>query len=147
MSHRIRSANLSDAADIARLSDALGYPAGREEIARRLTLLLPNPSHLVLVAEPPEGRGLLGWLAAERRVTLESGTKFEIVGLVVDGTARRSGIGKALVEAAEQWVLGQSGTGLGVRSNVLRPESHGFYESLGYLRKKSQHVYHKSLRA
>ncbi|WP_243286980.1 GNAT family N-acetyltransferase [Geothrix terrae] len=147
MSHRIRSANLSDASEIARLSDALGYPAGREEIVRRLALLLPNPSHLVLVAEPLEGHGLLGWLAAERRITLESGIKFEIVGLVVDGTVRRSGIGKALVRAAEAWVLDQSGASLGVRSNVLRPESHGFYESLGYLRKKSQHVYHKSLSA
>ncbi|WP_243318953.1 GNAT family N-acetyltransferase [Geothrix paludis] len=145
MSHQIRSATLSDASDIARLSDALGYPAEHEEIARRLAVLLPNPLHLVLVAEPLEGHGLLGWLAAEQRITLESGTKFEIVGLVVDGTARRSGIGKALVQAAEAWVLDQSGTGLGVRSNVLRPESHGFYESLGYLRKKSQHVYHKGL--
>ncbi|WP_425250837.1 GNAT family N-acetyltransferase [Geothrix campi] len=116
-------------------------------MAQRLALLLPNPAQLVLVAKPVDGDGLLAWLAAERRITLESGTRFEIVGLVVDGTVRRSGIGKALVQAAEQWVLDQSGTGLGVRSNVLRPESHGFYESLGYLRKKSQHVYNKSLSA
>jgi hypothetical protein len=44
-------------------------------------------------------------------------------------------------------VLDQSGNGIVVRSNVLRPESHGFYESLGYIRTKSQHVYSKCLPA
>jgi len=32
-----------------------------------------------------------------------------------------------------------------VRSNVVRPESHPFYEKIGYERKKTQHVYARSL--
>ena len=34
---------------------------------------------------------------------------------------------------------------LTVRSNVVRELSHPFYESLGYSRRKTQHVYHKAL--
>ena len=32
-----------------------------------------------------------------------------------------------------------------VRSNVTRPESHPFYERLGYERIKTQHSYRKTL--
>jgi hypothetical protein len=32
-----------------------------------------------------------------------------------------------------------------VRSNVLRHAAHPFYEGLGYVRQKSQHVYRKHL--
>lgn len=119
--------------------------SGLDEVIERLNLLLPNPSNLVLVAESQKANGLLAWLAAERRLILESGLKFEVVGLVVDENARRSGVGRRLVQDAEQWVFDQSGRDIVVRSNVLRPESHGFYESLGYIRKKSQHVYSKRL--
>ena len=147
MRHQIRSAQISDASEIARLSSSLGYPAECDQITNRLKLLLQNASQLVVVEESPDATGLLGWLAVERRVTLESGIKFEIVGLIVDETSRRSGVGRALVQAAELWVLGQGGGDLVVRSNVLRPESHGFYGSLGYIRKKSQHVYSKGLSA
>jgi GNAT superfamily N-acetyltransferase len=145
MIHQIRRAQISDASEIARLSNSLGYPAECEEITNRLELLLSNAFHFVVVAQSPDAAGLVGWLAAERRITLESGIKFEIVGLVVDEIKRRSGVGRALVQAVERWVLVQDGTNIVVRSNILRLESHGFYESLGYIRKKSQHVYGKRL--
>jgi hypothetical protein len=32
-----------------------------------------------------------------------------------------------------------------VRSNVVRAESHPFYERLGYVRSKTQHAYRKHL--
>jgi ribosomal protein S18 acetylase RimI-like enzyme len=145
MNCQIRLAQLSDAQEIAILSKELGYPATTAEISDRLELLLPNPMHLVLVAEATDNSSLLGWLASERRITLESGVRFEIVGLVVSERARRQGIGRALLEASERWVVGHSGSNVNVRSNILRPESHGFYESLGYVRKKTQHAYYKNL--
>jgi len=145
MNYQIRPAQLSDAPEIASLSKEWGYPATTIEIGQRLELLLPNPMHLVLVAEAVDGSGLMGWLASEQRITLESGSRFEIVGLIVGERARRRGIGRALLGAAEQWVIRQSGNSVNVRSNILRPESHGFYESLGYVRKKTQHAYCKNL--
>ncbi len=62
-------------------------------------------------------------------------------------SARRMGIGKALVSAAEQWTARQGLTSIRVRSNISRAESHPFYERLGFIRKKTQHAYAKPLPA
>jgi GNAT superfamily N-acetyltransferase len=140
---RLRSARLDDATEIARLADELGYPATAQDIAARLTVLLPQSHHHVVVAQSDDG--LLGWIAVERRLTLESGERIEIVGLVVSTATRRSGIGQALVADAERWALALGFDSITVRSNVARAESHPFYERLGYLRRKTQHLYSKSL--
>jgi GNAT superfamily N-acetyltransferase len=142
-SPRLRNARLNDAAEIARLSSELGYPATAQDIAARLTVLLPLSHHHVMVVQGDDG--LLGWIAVERRLTLESGERIEIVGLVVSSVARRSGIGQALVADAECWALAQGFDSIVVRSNVERAESHPFYERLGYVRRKTQHLYSKSL--
>jgi GNAT superfamily N-acetyltransferase len=69
----------------------------------------------------------------------------EIFGLVVAQGRRASGVGRRLVEAVEQWARGRGLTDISVRSNVVRPESHSFYERIGYPRLKTQHVYRKRL--
>lgn len=144
--HRLRLALPSDAAEISRLSTELGYPASASEISIRLALLRERPEHYVFVVGEENAR-LLGWLAVEKRLLLESGAKVEIVGLVVDREARRLGVGKALVAAAEEWARDQGMEKIFVRSNVVRPDSHPFYESLGYRRAKTQHFYLKELTA
>ena len=96
-----------------------------------------------MVAE--QDSGVVGWVAAERRLLLESGERVEIVGLIVGAAARRSGIGAALVRAAEDWAVGQQLHLMSVRSSVARIESHPFYERLGYIRSKTQHAYLKRL--
>ena len=140
----VRAARVADAAQIARLSAQLGYPESDEVFAARLRQLLPLPQHAVLVAADA-GATLLGFIAVEHRLTLESGARVEIVGLVVDAGARRRGVGHALLAAAEAWARGIATTELMVRSNVLRAESHPFYEGAGYRRAKTQHMYRKTL--
>lgn len=138
-----RPAHAGDVGEIARLACELGYPVDADSMAERLDALLGNPRQCVRVIEG-EGR-LIGWIAAERRLSLEVGERVEITGLVVDGTARRGGVGRALVGAIEAWA-GEQGIGVVfVRSNVQRQASHPFYEGLGYARQKSQHVYGKHL--
>ena len=139
----MREARAGDAAEIARLALELGYPASTEAMHARLQSLLPRPQHRIVVAQ--RGR-LLGWIAMERRYTLESGEFVEIVGLVVDAAARGHGVGRALVAEAEAWVLEQGFDAIRVRSNVARDASHPFYESLGFARIKTQHVYRKALK-
>jgi GNAT superfamily N-acetyltransferase len=141
----IRRAQTSDAAEMARLSGELGYPMSIEEMRTRLGRLLGNTRHFIAVAHD-EGRRLLGWMHVEHRTSLDSGDRAELMGLVVDGSVRRRGTGRALVDAAEQWSLSQGLAGLTVRSNVARELSHPFYEALGYVREKTQHVYRKRFR-
>ena len=71
----------------------------------------------------------------------------EIIGLVVDAATRRVGIGRTLVTLIERWALERGYSILLVRSNVVRQESHPFYDQLGYERVKTQHSYKKVLNA
>jgi GNAT superfamily N-acetyltransferase len=134
----------TDAAEIARLSLELGYPTGAGQSRDALAQMLESPRYLVVVAAAGSC-GLLGWAVAERRLTLESGESVEITGLVVAASARRLGVGSALVAEAGRWALGNGFSSLRVRSNVTREESHPFYERLGFRRTKTQHAYLKQL--
>lgn len=143
MSAIIRRARAGDAAELARLSGELGYRATADEIARRLAVLLADRRHLVAVAA---GEGALRALIhVEQRCSLESGERAELIALVVDARWRRSGLGRDLVALAGAWTAARGIASMVVRSNVARAESHPFYESLGYARSKTQHVYTKSV--
>lgn len=138
-----RVARMDDSAEVARLCTELGYPATTDEITARLGVVISAGDRQVFVIE--DGDRLLGWIGIELRTTLEIGRKAEIIGLVVDAQARRSGTGRALVEAAENWVRQHGLDAVTVRSNTVRLESHPFYEGIGFVRRKSQHVYFKTL--
>jgi ribosomal protein S18 acetylase RimI-like enzyme len=143
MTVRIRPASVSDAAAIARLTTELGYPTSTDDMRFRLETLLPRDSQYIAVAE--SATEIVGWIAVEHRVVLESGTRAEIVGLVVAESARRSGAGSALVGEGEEWARQRGHRVINVRSNVARREAHPFYERLGYVRTKTQHAYRKDL--
>ena len=140
----IETARLEHAGEIARLSGELGYPATPDEIVQRLTNLSATSHAYVAVAAAPDGR-LLGWMVVERHCGLESGEQAELAGLVVSSDARRLGVGRALVAAAEAWTRAGGFPTLRVRSNVLRAESHAFYRGVGFVPVKTQHTYEKSL--
>jgi GNAT superfamily N-acetyltransferase len=132
-----------DANEIARLCTQLSYPISDDAMRVRLDRLLSSPIHTVWVAQ--NGDRLMGWITGEARVTLETGDRVEITGLVVDSTARRTGVGRLLVASVERWAKSRQCTQVVVRSNVSRSESHPFYENLGYARTKTQHAYRKVL--
>jgi len=139
----LRRARLEDAAEIGRLVTELGYPIDAGAILPRLQALLVHPDHLVTVAAGPNDR-LSGVIMAEHRVLLLYGPQVEIMGLSVGSDVRRMGVGRALVKAVEAWAQQIGDRQIVVRSNVVRPESHPFYEKIGYKRKKTQHVYARS---
>jgi predicted N-acetyltransferase YhbS len=139
----IRKGRVDDASEIAALATELGYPSGEAEMKDRIERVLRSNAYFLAVAERESH--LIGWVAAEKRLLLESGERAEIVGLIVTSSARQRGIGLALVNAAEAWARQQGMRSISVRSNVARLESHPFYERLGYVRTKTQHAYAKQL--
>ncbi|MFT3762225.1 MAG: GNAT family N-acetyltransferase [Pseudoxanthomonas sp.] len=143
MSLEIRSAHAADAAELARLSGQLGYPANAAAMSERLAAVLADDAQAVFVAA--RGGALLGWIEVEDRVSLEAGKQAEIIAFVVDAQARRAGVGRELLAAAESWARDRGFDALTVRSNVLRIESHPFYEKHGFVRRKTQHAYWKRL--
>jgi GNAT superfamily N-acetyltransferase len=143
-SYSIIPAQETDAAEIARLSLGLGYQTTVDRTRAALNQMLESTRYFAVVASAGAGH-LLGWAVAERRLTLESGESVELTGLVVTASARRLGVGRALVAAAEHWVRQNGFSAIRVRSNITRKESHPFYERLGFERTKTQHAYRKPL--
>jgi GNAT superfamily N-acetyltransferase len=140
----IRRASLADAPRLAELSGVLGYPVAADVLAQRLSRLLARTEHAVLLAEVPPAH-IVGWLHGAEQELMEYGRRCEILGLVVDAEHRRHGVGRRLVTAVEEWALQRGLEAVTVRSNVVRPESHPFYEGLGYVHIKTQHAYQKQL--
>jgi GNAT superfamily N-acetyltransferase len=140
----VRSAILDDAPDLARLSGLLGYPAEASSVEDRLSRLLASTTDAVFVAQLGSG-AVAGWVHAAEQELLESGRRCEILGLIVDQERRGAGVGRALVEQVEDWARSRNLEQIAVRSNVLRQESHPFYERMGYQRTKTQHAYRKRL--
>ena len=140
----IRKAARNDAACVAELSGQLGYPVATEVMAQRLERVLGRAEHVVFVAETTE---IVGWVHAAEQEILETGTVCEIWGLVVADGQRGKGIGRRLIEAVEEWALSRGLKQVSLRSNIIRPEAHPFYERIGFTRYKTQHAYRKSLGA
>ena len=139
----IRRLEPGDAEAAARLSTDLGYPATTEEIEERLTDLLAREKHEVLVAEL-EG-AVVGWIHVQDSRLLVERPRADITGLVVDGEARRAGVGRALVEAAERWAIERGADRIRVRSNVIREDAHAFYPALGFVVAKTSTTFEKRL--
>jgi GNAT superfamily N-acetyltransferase len=142
---RIRTALPADAPRMAELSAILGYPASAMVLAERLERLLRRSQEAVLVAELPSNL-VVGWVHGSEQELLEAGRRCEILGLVVDPEHRTRGVGRGLVGGLERWAASRGLDQMSVRSNVVRVESHPFYERLGYARIKTQHAYRKHIK-
>jgi GNAT superfamily N-acetyltransferase len=143
MQVEVRTAGAADSAGIAALCEQLGYPTTAKAIAVRLEGLLGSADHRVLVGLI-DGR-VLGWLHAAVTRALEYEPCAEILGLVVDAPARGSGVGAALVAAAEVWARGRGVQEMRVRSRDTRERAHRFYLRAGYAVWKRQVVFRKQV--
>jgi GNAT superfamily N-acetyltransferase len=141
----VRPIRAADAPRLTGLLAQLGYPSELDAVISRLAGILNSATQQVLVAVPADDSRIDGYIGVERRLALEEDERVEITGLVVDSAARRSGLGRTLVNSAEQWALQHSLHTVVVRSNVARPESHPFYEGIGYQRTTTSHTYRKEL--
>jgi N-acetylglutamate synthase-like GNAT family acetyltransferase len=140
----VRQARRSDCEEIAELCGQLGYSSTAEEIRNRLGEMRDPSHHAVYVAELQDG-SVVGWIGicVFRAVAVESFA--EISGLIVDEAMRSRGIGKALLNAAQEWTRHAELDVLTVRTNVLRDRAHRFYETSGFELLKTQKVFRKRL--
>ncbi len=138
---RIRRAERDDAAAIAALSAELGYVVTAAEVLERLSRL--PVTDRVLVAEL-DGR-VVGWVHMSVYRTLVDRPSVGIFGLVVSESVRRRGIGRLLMECADDLARAYGLTKIVLRSNVIREEAHRFYERIGYTQSKRQAVFVRSI--
>jgi ribosomal protein S18 acetylase RimI-like enzyme len=129
----IRAAEMNDAAVLAQLMRELGYETSTAEMQPRLQSILSDTRFRTFVAEVDNRIcGMIGTLThASHEHNDPSG---KIMVLVVSKKQRRSGIGRALVAAAEKDFAKHGITRLSLTTRFSREEAHQFYESLGYTR-------------
>jgi len=139
----IRRATAADSNRITELCIQLGYKVLDTEVHERILEIIDNNHTALLVAEL-NGQAA-GWIQVSIRSTLESGGLAEITGLVVDESVQGIGIGKSLVQKAEEWAESTGYNSIRVRTNVLRKETHLFYKGIGFEEKKKQTVFQKKL--
>lgn len=128
----VRKAQPDDAQQVAALLVELGYPGNPAgEVRRRLVIWERDTTALALVAER-QGQ-VEGVIAVAAIPYLErEGRWGRIVALVVSSACRGQGIGRRLVDAAEE-AAGELGcVTMEVTSRRSRTESHPFYRNLGY---------------
>ncbi|KPJ60155.1 MAG: hypothetical protein AMJ46_07435 [Latescibacteria bacterium DG_63] len=140
----VRLPRREDASRVAELYHQLGYRVSRREVLRRLEEIEQNEHHVGFVAESSHGE-IVGFVHAYLRLLIESGLRAEVGGLIVDEEYRRTGIGRLLMETAEQWARDRGCWAVHLRSNVVREGARVFYEKIGYTVIKKQQVFQKVL--
>jgi GNAT superfamily N-acetyltransferase len=140
----VRQLRPEDTAAVAALTTQLGYPSTEDEIRRRYDLIKDRWDARLFVAQHA-GNVIVGWIHVQATYMLESDARAAIWGLVVADKARGSGVGRRLVETAEEWALMRGLNVMAVNSNHLRIEAQGFYEHLGYKIMKTQNAFRKHL--
>lgn len=131
---RVRTARASDAGELARLLSPLGYPLTHRDVSA-VWEAWKREGNQALVAEDGERPGLIGVVTLHTMVVLHRPRPVgRITSLVVDARVRGTGLGRALVAAAED-ALREAGCGLiEVTSHLRRLDAHRFYEHLGFER-------------
>jgi ribosomal protein S18 acetylase RimI-like enzyme len=122
---------LSDAAALAMLMGELGYATTTAEMRERLRSILRDKVFRTFVAEiDDQVCGMIGTLThASHEHNDPSG---KIIALVVSKKHRRSGVGSALIAAAERDFVKRRVTRLSLTTRLTRVEAHRFYQALGY---------------
>lgn len=134
----IRLASASDSEPISQLSHQLGYSVSNQEASEKLVKILTNENHCILIATMDNKA--VGWLHGFYLPRLTSEPFAEIAAMVVDEAHRDKGIGKKLVDAAKNWAKEKGINTLRVRCNIVRTDTHQFYQNLGFVEQKEQKV-------
>lgn len=126
----MRDALPTDNGAIASLLGELGYPSVTDEVTERLKAL-EGVDYSVQVAE--RGGRVVGLLSLHRIHMLHiSAPTCYLTALVTAADARRSGVGKELLQAAESWARAHDCGRLVLTTANHRHDAHDFYRANGF---------------
>lgn len=132
----IREASAKDSLAIANISrNDLGYDCSEALVKSKLSKL-QGERETVLVAA--SGQDIAGYIHMELYELLYEEPLGNVLGLAVRGSRRREGIGRALLEAAEEWARSKGAVGVRLNSGGTRTGAHAFYRAAGYDDEKAQ---------
>lgn len=127
----IRTARIEDTDEIVELMKQLGYPVSQELIEQKLHDFESRSYDQVFVAEIESE--MIGVISCHiTSLFHQDGASGRITSLVVGREFKRGGIGRALVQKAEEYFLSNRCVKSEVTSGVQRKAAHSFYEACGY---------------
>lgn len=135
----IRQMSETDTAAVTVLSQQLGYPLPEEQILQNMKAVLESKDHDAFVAVYENK--VVGWIGVAQAILIVIPAYCEINGLVIDQHYRGKGIGKMLIGQAKQWAKEKGNNKLKLRCNVIRKETHLFYQYLGFKETKEQKTF------
>ncbi|HWY41004.1 MAG TPA: GNAT family N-acetyltransferase [Chthoniobacterales bacterium] len=127
----IRRAEVADAAALADLMTQLGYPTRASEMEMRMETIYADRNYATFVAVS-EGK-VCGMIGTFTCYTYEhNGPSGRILALIVSEKMRGSGVGHALIMAAEADFARRNVRRIAVNARFERAKAHEFYEKAGY---------------
>ena len=132
----IREINPSDAGGIQSISENdLGYECPLSLVEDKIKSL-DKKREQVFVAVL--NGNIVGFIHVEKYDTLYFETMCNVLGLAVAKDFQKTGIGKNLLTAGENWAKQNGIKCMRVNSGITRVEAHKFYRHLGYNSEKEQ---------
>jgi GNAT superfamily N-acetyltransferase len=126
----IRRATAADAMAVSRLLDQLGYPTEHADVPGRLDRLMSNHRGAVLLAQ--HGEDVVGLATVHVLSVLNRPRDVAwLTALVVDQSARGTGVGRRLVEAVERFARESGCERLSVTTQEHRTDARTFYGRVG----------------
>jgi ribosomal protein S18 acetylase RimI-like enzyme len=145
----IRKASIADVSQLAQLFDAYrqfyqqapDIALAKDFIAARLS----NQESMIFVAEN-ETNSLIGFCQIYPSFCSVAAAKIGVLyDLFVDSTARKTGAGRALMLAAQEYAAKNGMARLDLTTAKDNHKAQGLYESLGWLRDEVFYTYSKAL--
>jgi GNAT superfamily N-acetyltransferase len=129
---KIRDAKPSDAKRLVELIKELGHEITEKQVRKNLSALKKSGETPLVAALD---KRIVGMCGVGRRVVIHRPAPLgRITALVVAKEAQGEGLGRMLVEAAEDWMRKKGCQLLEVTSNDRRTAAHAFYRHMGYER-------------
>jgi GNAT superfamily N-acetyltransferase len=127
---RVRRASPADADAIACLLGQLGYPTESADVPARLDRLVVNHRGAVLLAEREDKTVGLSTVHVLSVLNRHRDVAW-LTALVVDESARGSGVGRRLVRAVEEFARQAGCERLSVTTHENRADAQAFYARVG----------------
>jgi len=138
----LRYASLKDVPAIVQLLEELGYKSEDKLIYDRILKIKERNGQVIVAIS--ESQEVLGCVHVFIDLRLAEGEIGEVVSLVVRNDERGQGIGKKLLDKAQNWIFRKGCYNVRVRANAVREQAHLFYQHQGFQEIKSQKVLQKS---
>jgi ribosomal protein S18 acetylase RimI-like enzyme len=129
---KIRDAKPADAERLTELIHELGHEITEKQVRKNLSALKKSGETPLVATLDKRVVGMCG--VGSRVLVHRPAPLGRITALVVAKGAQSQGIGRILVEAAEEWMRKKGCQLVEVTSNDRRAEAHAFYRHMGYER-------------